>query len=227
MKKETKNRKNNFKDVNLSKTYSPMDAIKLLKEKSYVKFEETLDIAIKLGIDSSKTDENIRGVVNLPKGSGKKIVVAVMAKGDKAKEASEAGADLVGVNEMVEKVANWVKYEQDDEIGAIYGLPRGGLPIAVSLSHRLNLPLLMNYYDRKVVTNKKILVVDDIADTGQTLEDFDNEHNIICTFHYHKQSLVKPNYYVEEKGDDWIVYPWETEDSEEIQDYLKEEVNEN
>ena len=57
---------------------------------------------------------------------------------------------------------------------------------------------------------------------GETLEDFVNKHNIICTFHYHKQSLVKPNYYCEEKGDDWIVYPWETTDSEEIQDYLKE-----
>ena len=125
-------------------------------------------------------------------------------------------------DEMIKKLVWWINFECEEEIGAIYGLPRGGLPIAVSLSHRLELPILMNYYDRKVVTNKKILVVDDIADTGQTLEDFDNEHNIICTFHYHKQSLVKPNYYVEEKGDDWIVYPWETEDSEEIQDYLKE-----
>tara|TARA_R110002020_G_scaffold140344_2_gene311785 strand:+ start:456 stop:887 length:432 start_codon:yes stop_codon:yes gene_type:complete len=128
----------------------------------------------------------------------------------------------------INKISNWVydnfynQNYQEMEIGAIYGLPRGGLPIAVSLSHTLKLPLLMNYYDRKVVTNKKILVVDDIADTGQTLEDFDNEHNIICTFHYHKQSLVKPNYYVDKKGDDWIVYPWETIESEEIQDYLKE-----
>ena len=138
MKKETKNRKNNFKDVNLSKTYSPMDAIKLLKEKSYVKFEETLDIAIKLGIDSSKTDQNIRGVVNLPKGSGKKIVVAVMAKGDKAKEASEAGADLVGDNEIVEKVnANKINFDlliatpdmmpTIGKIGKILG-PKGLMP---------------------------------------------------------------------------------------------------
>ena len=138
MKKETKNRKNNFKDVNLSKTYSPIDAIKLLKEKSYVKFEETLDIAIKLGIDSSKTDQNIRGVVNLPKGSGKKIVVAVMAKGDKAKEASEAGADLVGDNEIVEKVnANKINFDlliatpdmmpTIGKIGKILG-PKGLMP---------------------------------------------------------------------------------------------------
>ena len=105
----------------------------------------------------------------------------------------------------IEKISRWV-YDnfynqnlQEMEIGAIYGLPRGGLPIAVSLSHTLKLPLLMNYYDRKVVTHKKILVVDDIADTGETLEDFDNKHNVICTFHYHKQSLVNQIIIVKKK----------------------------
>ena len=127
--------------------------------------------------------------------------------------------------EMVDKISVWVKHVSNelDNIGAVYGLPRGGLPIAVELSHRLDLPLLMNYYDRKVVTDKKILVVDDIADTGNTLKDFGNKHNIICTLHYHQQSIVKPDYYVEEKGDRWIVYPWEERDSEEVQDYLKTE----
>ena len=129
--------------------------------------------------------------------------------------------------EMVDKISVWVKHisGEIDNIGAIYGLPRGGLPIAVELSHRLDLPLLMNYYDRKVVTDKKILVVDDIADTGNTLKDFGNKHNIICTLLYHQQSIVKPDYYVEEKGDKWIVYPWEEKDSKEVQDYLKEEIN--
>ena len=80
----------------------------------------------------------------------------------------------------------------------------------------------MNYYDRKVVTRKQILVVDDIADTGHTLKDFDNEHNVVCTFHYHKQSLTVPEFFCEEKTDEWIVYPWEERDSKEVQDYLKE-----
>ena len=128
-------------------------------------------------------------------------------------------------DDMINKIAVYVKHVNKEEIGAIYGLPRGGLPIAVELSHRLDLPLLMNYYDRKVVTDKKILVVDDIADTGNTLKDFGNKHNIICTLHYHQQSIVKPDYYVEEKGDKWIVYPWEERDSKEVQDYLKEEIN--
>ncbi len=126
---------------------------------------------------------------------------------------------------MINQLQYWIEYERpegmDDEIGAIYGLPRGGLPIAVSLSHRLGLPLLMDYYDRKIVTDKKILVVDDIADTGHTLKDFENKNNIICTLHYHEDSMVLPDYYCKLKGDDWIVYPWETEFEEPIQDYLK------
>ena len=121
----------------------------------------------------------------------------------------------------IDRIADWVTNCCDEEIGAIYGLPRGGLPIAVSLSHRLGLPILMNYYDRKLATKKKILVVDDIADTGHTLKDFDSPHNIICTMHYHQDSITKPEFFCYEKGDDWIVYPWETRDSEEVQDYLK------
>ena len=125
-------------------------------------------------------------------------------------------------DDMINKIAVYIKHISNEEIGAVYGLPRGGLPIAVSLSHSLGLPLLMDYYDRKIVTDKKILVVDDIADTGHTLKDFDNEHNVICTFHYHKQSLVVPELFLEEKTDEWIVYPWEERDSKEVQDYLKE-----
>ena len=120
----------------------------------------------------------------------------------------------------IDSITDWVK-TNDLNLGAIYGLPRGGLPIAVSLSHKLHLPLLMNYYDRKIVTDKKILVVDDIADTGHTLKDFENKHNVICTFHYHKHSIIEPDYWVQQKGDRWIVYPWELDDSDEIQDYLK------
>ncbi len=130
-------------------------------------------------------------------------------------------------DDYINQICDWVdqlQRYQGLELGAVYGLPRGGLPIAVSLSHKLNLPVLMNYYDRKIVTDKQILVVDDIADTGETLKDFKNKNNVICTFHYHRQSLVKPDFYCKEKGDDWIVYPWETRDSEEVQDYLNEEV---
>ena len=129
--------------------------------------------------------------------------------------------DKLTTDDMIDKIAMFVQQYPLGEIGAVYGLPRGGLPIAVSLSHKLGLPLLMNYYDRKVVTRKKVLVVDDIADTGHTLKDFDSPHNIICTMHYHQDSITKPDYFCSEKGDDWIVYPWERDDSEAVQDYLK------
>ena len=125
-----------------------------------------------------------------------------------------------GYDSYIDSITNWVK-TSDLNLGAVYGLPRGGLPIAVSLSHRLHLPLLMDYYDRKIVTDKKKLVLNDIADTGHTLKDFENKHNIICTFHYHEQSIIEPDYWIHKKDDDWIVYPWELNDSDEIQDYLK------
>ncbi len=89
--KKTKNNKILIEKVDTSKIYEPIEAIKILKENSYTKFEETIDVAINLGIDSNKTDQNIRGVINLPKGTGKNIKVAVLAKGEKQNEGKEAG----------------------------------------------------------------------------------------------------------------------------------------
>jgi large subunit ribosomal protein L1 len=104
--KISKNRKNLMNKIDLNKIYDPIEAIKLLKENSYVKFNESLEVAINLRIDSNKTDQNIRGVLNLPKGSGKKIRIAVMAKGDKAKEAIDAGADIVGDDDLAKNVTD-------------------------------------------------------------------------------------------------------------------------
>ena len=100
----SKNRKNLIEKIDLNKLYEPIEAIKILKENSYVKFEESLEIAINLRIDTNKTEQNIRGVVNLPKGTGKNIRVAVLAKGDKAKESNEAGADIVGDDDLVDSI---------------------------------------------------------------------------------------------------------------------------
>jgi len=104
--KQSKNRKNLIKKLEIGKVYEPIEAIKLLKENSYVKFDESLEVAVNLKIDSNKTDQNVRGVLSLPKGTGKKIRVAVMAKGDKAKEASDAGADIVGDEDLAQQVTN-------------------------------------------------------------------------------------------------------------------------
>ena len=104
--KKTKNNKKILEAIDATKLYEPIDAIKILKENKYAKFNETLDVAINLGIDPNKTDQGIRGVTNLPKGTGKSIKIAVLTKGDKQTEAKEAGADLVGENELIESIAS-------------------------------------------------------------------------------------------------------------------------
>ena len=104
--KITKNNKKLLDSIDLSKSYEPIEAIKILKENKYAKFDETLEVAINLGIDSNKTDQGIRGVTSLPKGTGKSINVAVLAKGDKQKEAKDAGADLVGENDLIETISS-------------------------------------------------------------------------------------------------------------------------
>ena len=104
--KITKNNKKLLDSIDLSKSYEPIEAIKILKENKYAKFDETLEVAINLGIDSNKTDQGIRGVTSLPKGTGKSINVAVLTKGDKQKEAKDAGADLVGENDLIETISS-------------------------------------------------------------------------------------------------------------------------
>ena len=104
--KKSKNKKRIIESVDLTKIYEPLEAIKLLKENSYVKFKETLEVAINLSIDTKKTDQNIRGMLSMPKGTGKNIRVAVMAKGDKANEAKDAGSDLVGDSDLVDEISS-------------------------------------------------------------------------------------------------------------------------
>ena len=103
--KITKNRKLVLKDIDINKIYEPLDAIKILKDSSYVKFDETIDVSINLNIDSNKTDQNIKGVVNLPKGNGKTINVAVVASEEKQNDAKDNGADQVGGIELIDQIA--------------------------------------------------------------------------------------------------------------------------
>lgn len=85
------------------------DAIELVKKLATAKFDESVDVAIVLGIDPRKSDQRVRGVVQLPYGTGKKPVVAVIAKGEKAKEAEEAGADYVGAEDLVDRIEKGFK----------------------------------------------------------------------------------------------------------------------
>jgi large subunit ribosomal protein L1 len=86
------------------KEYQPGEAIKILKELPSAKFDETIEVAFRLGIDPRKADQSLRGTVSLPNGSGKSVRVGVFAVGEKAREAKEAGADVVGGEELVEQV---------------------------------------------------------------------------------------------------------------------------
>jgi len=90
--------------IDLNKVYLLEEAVKLVKANATAKFDETIEIAINLNVDSRKADQNVRGVVQLPNGTGKNYRVAVFAKGPKADEAVKAGADIVGAEDLMEKV---------------------------------------------------------------------------------------------------------------------------
>ena len=92
------------KNVDPTKVYKVTDAVKIVKGNAKAKFDETIEIAVNLGIDPKHADQNVRGAVNMPNGLGKEVRVAVFAKGDKAEEAKKAGADLVGSDELVEAI---------------------------------------------------------------------------------------------------------------------------
>ncbi len=90
--------------VDRTKAYSIDDALKLVKETATAKFDESVDVAVNLGVDAKKSDQTVRGSVVLPAGIGKKVRVAVFAQGEKAKAATEAGADIVGFDDLAAKV---------------------------------------------------------------------------------------------------------------------------
>ncbi|MET3524425.1 50S ribosomal protein L1 [Mesorhizobium abyssinicae] len=90
--------------IDPNKSYALTEALKLLKERSSVKFDETIEVAMSLGVDPRHADQMVRGVVNLPNGTGRSVRVAVFARGDKAEEAKAAGADIVGAEDLVDIV---------------------------------------------------------------------------------------------------------------------------
>jgi large subunit ribosomal protein L1 len=92
--------------------YDPADAIRLLKQMPKAKFDENIDVAIRLGIDPKQADQQVRGTVALPAGTGKSVRVLVFAKGEKAKEAEAGGADYVGAEDFVEKIqGGWTDFD--------------------------------------------------------------------------------------------------------------------
>ena len=124
--------------IEKGKEYSLEDAISLVKESSYTKFDETIDLAVNLGIDPKKSEQMVRGTVVLPDGMGKKVRVLVFAKGEKEKEAIDAGADFGGAEDLVEKISKgWLDFDKTVATPDIMGLvgklgkilgPRGLMP---------------------------------------------------------------------------------------------------
>ncbi len=99
--------------IEASKLYDPADAMKLVCETSKAKFDETIEVHVRLGVDSRHADQQVRGAVVLPHGTGKTVRTLVFAKGDKAKAAQDAGADYVGDVDYVEKITkeNWFEFD--------------------------------------------------------------------------------------------------------------------
>ncbi len=104
MPKHGKNYKAAAEKVDGAKLYSPKEAMELAKELASAKFDETVEVAVRLGVDTRKADQNVRGSISLPHGTGKTVRVAVFAEGEKAREAEAAGADIVGSDDLVAEV---------------------------------------------------------------------------------------------------------------------------
>lgn len=128
------------KRINVEAATSFEDAVKLTLESSYVKFDETVDVAVRLGVDPRHADQMIRGSVVLPNGLGKDVKVLVFAKGEKEKEALDGGADFVGNDDLIEKIkGGWLAFDKAvatpdmmgsvGKIGKLLG-PRGLMPNA-------------------------------------------------------------------------------------------------
>ena len=125
--------------IEASKLYDPADAMKLVCETAKAKFDETIEVHVRLGVDSRHADQQVRGAVVLPHGTGKTVRTLVFAKGDKAKAAQDAGADYVGDVDYVEKITkeNWFEFDvviaTPDMMGVIGRLgkvlgPKGLMP---------------------------------------------------------------------------------------------------
>lgn len=137
-KKRGKKIEDSIKKYDKSKLYSIEEAIQLGKELSWAKFSESIDVAVRLGINTRHSEEQVRGAVNLPHGTGKEIKVVVFAQGEKAKEAEGAAADFVGGEDLAEKIQKgWTDFDAAiatpdmmkvvGKLGRILG-PRGLMP---------------------------------------------------------------------------------------------------
>ena len=138
MKLHGKKYRNAEKLRDIATSYQPQQALEIVKKASFAKFDETVEVAVRLGVDPKHADQVVRGTVVLPAGTGKAVRVLVIAGGDKAKEAEAAGADFVGADDMIAKIKDgWLDFDvliaTPDQMGKLGQLgrvlgPRGLMP---------------------------------------------------------------------------------------------------
>lgn len=138
MSKNSKAYKEAAAKIDKGRVYSPMQAAQLVKDTSSKNYDATVDVAVRLGVDPRKADQLVRGTVSLPNGTGKTVKVVVFAAGEKATEAEAAGADMVGTDELIEKIqGGWTDFDvaiatpdQMAKVGRVARVlgPRGLMP---------------------------------------------------------------------------------------------------
>jgi large subunit ribosomal protein L1 len=138
MARQSKRNREIAKNHEIGKIYTVPEAIEILKKCPPVKFDQSIDIALKIGVDPRRSDQHVRGTVSLPNGTGKTMVILVFARGDKVKEALDAGADFAGNDDLLEKVnGGWTAFDaviatpemmrDVGKLGKVLG-PRGLMP---------------------------------------------------------------------------------------------------
>jgi len=184
--------------IDSKKLYETEEAIELLKKTAIAKFDETIEVAIKLGVDPKHADQQVRGAVVLPHGTGKTKTVLVFAKGDKAKEAEAAGAEFVGAEELVAKIqGGWTDFDvavaTPDMMGTVGRLgkilgPKGLMPNPKVGTVTLDVTRAINEIKAGKIEYRTDKAGNIHAPIGKV--SFDNE-KIIANFHTLVETLIK------------------------------------
>jgi len=177
--------------VEKNKLYTVEEAVKLVKETANTKFDETVEVAMNLNLDTKKADQQLRGAIVLPNGTGKSQVVLVLAKGDQAKAAKEAGADYVGDMDMIEKIEkeNWFSYD------VIVATPEM-MPLLGKIGKLLGPKGLMPNPKTGTVTMDVAKAVNDVkkGKVEYRTDSFGNIHGIVGKVSFEEGKLVENLY---------------------------------
>lgn len=194
--------------VDKTKTYTIEEAVKLAKEASTAKFDETVELSFNLNVDPRHADQQIRGAMVLPNGTGKSQTVAVVAEGDKAKEAEDAGADFVGADELIEKIkGGWMDFDvliatpnmmgKLGKLGRVLG-PKGLMPNPKTGTVTMDIANAVNEVKKGKITyrvdkagNINVLIGKVSFDEGKLVENFEAIYDVIKRA---KPSKVKGTY---------------------------------